>query len=117
MEKCSVADIKKNSLGQEITYFFTDSNNEIKAMYNNIIINTGFFDTLDFWHGSDYEPIFVNEVFRLRFMHENLKECKFNFYTCSNLLKEFHCFGICEKCNQGDNYQHKDNFKTINTNK
>jgi len=41
-------------------------------------------------------------------------ECKFNFYTCSNLVKEFHCSGICDNCNEGDNYQHKDDFKAIN---
>lgn len=40
-------------------------------------------------------------------------ECKYGFYTCSNLIKEFHHKDICEACVDGDNYQHKDDFKSI----
>ena len=40
-------------------------------------------------------------------------KCKFNLYTCSNLIKEFNCTGLCDNCNEGENYQHKDDFKTL----
>ena len=40
-------------------------------------------------------------------------KCKHNFYTCSNLLKNFHCIELCENCNEGENYQHQDDFRTI----
>lgn len=40
-------------------------------------------------------------------------KCKYKFYTCSNLIKYFYCSDICDNCNEGDNYQDKDDFKTI----
>lgn len=41
------------------------------------------------------------------------KQCKYNFYTCSNLIKELHVKSFCDTCEEGQNYEHKDNFKTI----
>ena len=40
-------------------------------------------------------------------------KCKYNFYTCSNLIIEFNCSDICDNCDEGNNYQDKDDFKTI----
>ena len=40
-------------------------------------------------------------------------KCKYNLYTCSNLIKNFHCLELCNNCNEGDNFQDKDDFKTI----
>ena len=32
-------------------------------------------------------------------------ECKYSFYTCYNLQKEFYCKEICDNCDEGQNYQ------------
>jgi len=41
------------------------------------------------------------------------KECKFNFYTCSNLNKYLHSKEFCDECIEGDNYQCIDDFSTV----
>lgn len=39
--------------------------------------------------------------------------CKYGFYSCSNLIDDFYSEDLCKSCCDGDNYQHKDDFKTI----
>jgi hypothetical protein len=43
----------------------------------------------------------------------DISECKYGFSTCSNLIKELHCKEFCTTCEEGQNYQHKDNFKSV----
>ena len=40
-------------------------------------------------------------------------KCKHGFYTCSNLIEKFHFAELCDNCDQGENYQHKDDLKTL----
>ena len=49
----------------------------------------------------------------LRGFNFYIMKCIYNFYTCSNLKKEFHCKELCETCEEGQNYQHIDNFLTV----
>ena len=44
-------------------------------------------------------------------------ECKYGFSTCSNLIKDLNIPVFCETCDDGQNYQHKDNFKPKKVNK
>ena len=39
--------------------------------------------------------------------------CKYGFDSCSNLIDNFYSQDLCKNCFEGDNYQHKDDFKTI----
>lgn len=39
--------------------------------------------------------------------------CKYNFFTCYNLLEIFQEPSVCEDCLDGDCYDSKDNYKTI----
>tara|TARA_R110002012_G_scaffold318989_1_gene538364 strand:- start:723 stop:905 length:183 start_codon:yes stop_codon:yes gene_type:complete len=42
-----------------------------------------------------------------------IKECKYNLFTCVNLLKIFHSKELCETCINENNYEHYENF-TLN---
>ena len=44
-------------------------------------------------------------------MKDKYKECQYGLYTCSNLLKDLHSEELCKYCDDGNNYEHKDNFK------
>tara|TARA_R110002126_G_scaffold89252_2_gene213397 strand:- start:8715 stop:8915 length:201 start_codon:yes stop_codon:yes gene_type:complete len=49
----------------------------------------------------------------LYFFNMKKLECKYGFYTCSNLIKELHIKSFCDTCDEGQNYQDKDDFKTV----
>ncbi len=40
-------------------------------------------------------------------------ECKYDLNTCSNLLIDLHIPDLCNTCTDKNNYEHKDNFKSI----
>jgi len=61
---------KENSQGKQILYFEKCENLELSnvyAFFDNSILNTQFFDTTDFYKGSDYEPILTGKKLMLSY--------------------------------------------------